>query len=254
MAELTGPGFKHGNSFLHELDPRFKIFILLIFTIINFHTDFQGQLVFTLIILFALVRIKISFILIIKEIRYFIFFLFIIFFVRMFTTPGPEIFRFKSLIATTCGIKQGALICWRLLVVVFLGIIFVMTTRNPEIRGAVIRILRPVPGICEKRAGTMISLVVRFIPMILNQAKETSDIQKARGIEMRKNPVYRLTKFTIPFMRRIFLDADNLIIAMESRCYNEDRTSPVFYATGKDWFILWVSILICVVLILPGVN
>jgi len=129
-----------------------------------------------------------------------------------------------------------------------------MTTQSPEIRGAVIRILRPVPGICEKRAGTMISLVVRFIPMILNQAKETSDVQKARGIEIRKNPVYRLTKFTIPFMRRVFLDADNLIIAMQSRCYNEDRTLPVFYATKKDRLILCVSILICMLLILPGPN
>ncbi len=253
MAELTGLGFKHGNSFLHKLDPRFKIFILLIFTIVNFHAGFPAQGVFTLIIFFALIRIRISFISIIKEIRYFIFFLIAIFFIRAFTTPGDEIFRFYALVATAQGINQGALVCWRLLVVVFWGIIFVTTTRTSLIRGAVIRLLRPVPGICEKRAGTMISLVVRFIPMILDQAKETSDVQKARGIEIRKNPVFRLTKFTIPFMRRIFLDADNLIIAMESRCYNENRTLPLFYATKKDWLILCISILLCMFLIVPGV-
>ena len=87
----------------------------------------------------------------------------------------------------------------------------------------------------------MISLLVRFIPMILSQARETADAQRARCIECRKNPVVRLVKLTVALLRRIFEDADRLVVAMEARCYTEDRTGPSFSATRLDWAVLFLS-------------
>jgi energy-coupling factor transporter transmembrane protein EcfT len=58
-----------------------------------------------------------------------------------------------------------------------------------------------IPG---KRIATMMSLTTRFVPVILNQANETAEAQRARGVENRKNPVYRLIRLGIPLIRRTF--------------------------------------------------
>ncbi|PQP33481.1 energy-coupling factor transporter transmembrane protein EcfT, partial [Desulfobacteraceae bacterium SEEP-SAG9] len=86
-----------------------------------------------------------------------------------------------------------------------------------------------------KKVAVMMSLMMRFVPVIFNQAKETLDAQRARGVENRKNPVYRLTKFTVPLIRRTFENAEKLAVAMEARCYSDRRTDPELASTRKDW-------------------
>jgi energy-coupling factor transporter transmembrane protein EcfT len=123
--------------------------------------------------------------------------------------------------------------------------LFVSTTRPSEIKAAVEWFLNPIPFVSGKRLATMLSLVMRFIPVILNQARETAAAQKARCVENRKNPVYRLIRLGSPLIRRTFERADKLAVAMEARCYTENRTDPELSATRTDWISLGVMILIC---------
>ena len=87
-------------------------------------------------------------------------------------------------------------------------------------------------------------LIVRFIPVILNQAKETAEAQRSRCVENRKNTLYRLVRLGIPLIRRTFEQADRLIVAMAARCYSENRTEPALCATRKDWVALLILIVI----------
>ena len=84
----------------------------------------------------------------------------------------------------------------------------------------------------------MMGLILRFVPVIFNQAGATAAALKARAVENRKNPVYRLTKFGFPLMRRIFERADDLVIAMEARGFTENRTDPELAASKRDWIAL----------------
>jgi energy-coupling factor transporter transmembrane protein EcfT len=96
----------------------------------------------------------------------------------------------------------------------------------------------------------MMSLIVRFMPVIFQQAKETLDAQRARGVENRKNPVYRLVKLGIPILRRTFERADKLALAMEARCYSENRTDPRLSSGIKDWITLFVVVFLCSITII----
>jgi energy-coupling factor transporter transmembrane protein EcfT len=78
--------------------------------------------------------------------------------------------------------------------------------------------------------------------VILNQARETAEAQRARGVANRKNPAYRLTKLGLPLIRRTFENADRLVTAMESRCYSENRTGPALVSTRRDWKALFVIV------------
>ena len=92
----------------------------------------------------------------------------------------------------------------------------------------------------------MIGLLMRFIPVIFDEAREIKDAQRARAIEARRNPVFRIVKLTVPLARRTFLRAEKLALAMEARCYREMRTDPQFHFSKKDGFILAFLIVLAV--------
>jgi energy-coupling factor transporter transmembrane protein EcfT len=180
-----------------------------------------------------------------RGMHFFLMLLLLILGVRMVTTPGDPIIETKFFSITRQGILSGALICWRLAIIVVLGFAFVFSTRSFEIKAAMEWLFKPFVFIPGKRIATMMGLTTRFIPVILNQANETAEAQRARCVENRKNPVYRLIRLGIPLIRRTFERADLLAVAMEARCYTEDRTDPDLCATPIDWIALLVMISIC---------
>ena len=56
--------------------------------------------------------------------------------------------------------------------------------------------------------------------------------------------------FRIPLLRRIFSDADKLALAMESRCYSEDRSDPALSARRGDWLVLAAGVSLWLLVVL----
>lgn len=203
----------------------------------------------TVVIILLLFHINQPLKTIFSEIRYFLLILAFVFIARALTTPGVLVVEFADISITREGLCDGILVCWRLSVIVMLSFFLVVTTRPTEIKSAVQWFLRPVPYIPEKRVATMMSLVMRFVPVILGQARETADAQKARGVENRKNPFYRIRKLMLPLIRRTFETADKLAIAMEARCYSENRTEHGFSTKRRDWLALFAVLCLCLLAI-----
>jgi energy-coupling factor transporter transmembrane protein EcfT len=245
MAEPATLGFRPGRSIPHRVDARFKLVSLAMVNIVTLRADFPSLAVLTAILTAAIGHTGIPFRAMAREMRYFGFLLLLIFAARALSTPGAALISAAGMAVTREGLAAGGLVCWRLACIVLAGILFIAATRPSEVRGAVIWLLAPIPWIPERRAGTMLSLLVRFVPMILDQARETMDAQRARCIECRKNPVIRLAVLAVALLRRIFEDADRLIVAMEARCYNEERTGPAYRATRLDWAALFGTTAVC---------
>jgi energy-coupling factor transporter transmembrane protein EcfT len=250
MAELSAFNFRAGSSVLHGLDVRFKLLFLVLISLISLKAYPVSLSVLTLVLLAPLLHAQGSLKSIFKTFRYFFIFLGFIFFARALSVPGSSVMEFKAVSITREGLYEGAIICWRLVIVVLTGSAFVSTTRPSEIKAAVEWLLNPFPFIPAKRVATMMSLIVRFIPVIFDQARETADAQRARGVENRKNPLYRLKKLGIPLMRRTFERADKLAVAMEARCYSETRTDPGLCARPRDWAALFAVICLCLFIVI----
>jgi energy-coupling factor transporter transmembrane protein EcfT len=250
MAELTIFGFRQGASFLHQLDVRFKLIFLVLISLASLKAQVPGLSLLTLILVVALINVRVSLGSILKDLRYASVLLIFIFAARALSTSGSALVEFKIISITREGLYEGALVCWRLVIVIITGMAFVLTTRPSEIKAAVEWILRPFPFVPAKRIATMMSLIVRFMPVIFQQAKETLDAQRARGVENRKNPVYRLVKLGIPILRRTFERADKLALAMEARCYSENRTDPRLSSGIKDWIALFAVVFLCSITIM----
>jgi energy-coupling factor transporter transmembrane protein EcfT len=207
---------------------------------------FRGLGLLTIILLSVILYARLPLASGFKELRYFFILLLLIFVTRLLSTDGTPVINLKYFTISMQGITNGILVCWRLALIVILGFAFISTTRPSAIKAAVQWFLKPVPFIPETKVAVMMGLILRFVPVILDQARETAEAQKARAVENRKNPVYRLTKFGFPLIRRIFERADDLVAAMEARAYTEHRTDPELTADKKDWVALMVVCCLCV--------
>lgn len=250
MSQLTAFTYNPGKTVLHDLDVRFKIIFLILisFTCLKASSTALGWMGVIFYILLKQTNISIR--LVFKDLRYILFFLVFVLTARALSTPGSEIIAWKMLVITREGIQEGAIVCLRLLLVILSGLIFVSTTKTSKTKKAVQWFLNPVPFIPAKKVAVMMSLLIRFIPVIFEQAQEIGDAQRARCVENRKNPVYRLKKLIIPMMRRIFDRADKLAVAMEARCYSENRTEPGLSACRKDWLAFFIVLPVCLIILL----
>jgi biotin transport system permease protein len=237
--------FRSANSFLHNRDVRYKLFCFALITIAGLHVGFNGLCLLMIVPVVFLLRQHIPVTMIVRDLRFFLLLLGFVFFARALSTPGDAFITYKNLEVTRQGLIMAGLVCMRLVLTVFMCLTLIVTTKISRIREAVAWFFTPVPFIPEKRTATMIGLLVRFLPIILTQANVISTAQRARCIENRKNPVFRLATFSIPFMKRVFYTADNLAIAMESRCYSENRTSPGFSSGYSDWGMVAFALFIC---------
>ncbi|SDP33817.1 energy-coupling factor transporter transmembrane component T family protein [Desulforhopalus singaporensis] len=222
MGNITVIGFRPGKSLLHRLDPRTKQFFIVVLSLASLTGSVSFLGAATLVLVFLVYATGLRLLRILYEIRFFLFFLAMVFVVRTITFTG----EWMVAVSSPAVIGDAVVVCWRLLLVVFMCLLLMATTRIADMRAALIWILRPLPLVNENVAATMVGLLVRFLPLILLQAGETGEALKARGIEKQKNPVKRLTRLTIPLFRRVFLRADELVDTMQARCYSEHRTTP----------------------------
>ena len=238
MAELTLFSYRSGYSRLHRIDVRCKILGLLFISIVSLNASVPALSILSGLLIFLLVDCGLSIKAFIRQIRYFFIFMLIIVAARTLSTRAGQVYHFYYLPISMQGLTEGAMICWRLFLIVLVGLLFVSTTKPCQIKAAVKWFLAPLPFVSGHRLATMLSLVIRFIPVVLNQARDMSEAQKARCVENRKNPVYRLKKIGFPLLRRTFENADRLILAMEARCYNENQTDPDLSFGLTDWVAL----------------
>jgi energy-coupling factor transporter transmembrane protein EcfT len=224
MGELTAIGFRPGQSLLHRLDPRTKQALLMGLSVTSLWGNLTFLALFTAVMMVSFSAAGLRIRRLVGEIRYFLFFLCVVFGVRTITFTGGWPPTFSPEIA-----GEALIVCWRLLLVVFMGVLLMATTRSADIRAALVWYLRPIPLVNEKMA----------------------DAQRARGIERRKNPLIRLMRFTIPLFRRVFLSADELALAMQARCYSEFRTLPDLRFTWRDGAAMVAGILITLTILLP---
>ncbi len=161
-----------------------------------------------------------------------------VFAARTLAVEGEPLFSLAGVSASREGILSGAEVALRLLFVFFLGAILVATTPSAEVKAGVEWFLRPIPGVPAARIGTMLGLMVRLVPLVFAEIEASREAQEARAVALRRNPLRRILCLALPALRRIVLRADRLALAMEARCYRDERTPRRLEAGPRDRVVL----------------
>lgn len=246
MAELTIFHYIPNKSIIHYLDGRFKLTCMILFTIaVGITGRFFSLSILSSILVTALVCCGLPIKRIFIEIRYFLFLIGIVIIAHSLSVPGRPIASLPIPGLTWEGLSSGLFFGWRLILIFILNVILTGTTSLSSLRDVIQWFLRPLPLINGAKVATMFSLTFALLPLIFDELSEIREAQKARCIENRKNPIHRISSLVFPLLLGVFLRADQMALAMESRCYSDVRARAVFKATFNDWLFLIFSAFVC---------
>lgn len=253
MARLSVFSYIPGSSFFHRVDPRIKLFCLACITTKAFTGDLGQNLILFVLLLASMLVSRIPVPVFFREIRWFFIMVFLVFLARSLTTPGREWFSVLGFSFTEEGMVQGGTIGLRLICALILGMLVTRTTCSPDLRAAISWYLQYLPFVPKNRVATALALFVRFIPLVLEEAQKTGEVVCARGITNRKNPVYRLSGFTLCFLQKCFRDANRFVTAMEARGYTGESGMAIMHHMGRpgrtDMLFLFFVLFFLVILI-----
>lgn len=260
IKDITIGQYIPGDSFVHKLDPRLKIMIAILFIVDLFLVNnFKGYL-FVLIFIVATVLISnLSFKYIYKGLKPIFAILLITAILNIFMTSGKELLWTLGFIKVYKeGVVIAALMIVRLVFLIMGTSVLTLTTSPIELTDGIEKLLNPFKkiGIPAHELAMMMTIALRFIPTLMDETDKIMKAQMARGADFESGNLISRAKSLIPILVPLFISsfrrADELAMAMESRCYRggEGRTRmKQLKVTQKDYVASLVFAMLVVVTI-----
>ena len=105
----------------------------------------------------------------------------------------------------------------------------------------------------------MMTIALRFIPTLLEETDKIMKAQMARGADFESGNIIQRAKALVPLLVPLFISAfrraDELAMAMESRCYRggQNRTRmKILKATKRDYVAVAVTVLLIAAILLDS--
>ena len=251
MAQITFFHYIHKNTVLHRMDGRLKLLCMLLLSLTaSFASQPLHYLAPLCVVVAALSVAKLPILALLRDMKFFIFIIIIVLISNAFNVSGDPIPGFPVQSISMQGLITGMRFAGRLVLIIMVCTVMTGTTSLLTFKNVIEWYLRPVPFIPEVRVATMINLTFVLIPVIFDSYTEMMNAQKSRCVGLRKNPVKRVTFIAFPLLSRTLRRADEIVYAMESRCYSETRTRAIFKTNKIDWFILAVCLAVLIFVIL----
>jgi energy-coupling factor transport system permease protein len=221
------------ESKIHDLDPRVKIMVTLIFIVSLFLINkFQAYL---LVLVFLGLIIKMSHVplkMVIRGLKPILIIIGITFVINLFMTPGEVLYQLGPLDITREGIRQAGFMALRLVLLIMGTSMLTLTTSPILLTDGIESLLNPYKriGLPAHELAMMMTIALRFIPTLMEETEKIMKAQKARGADFESGNIVRRAKSLVPLLVPLFVSAfrraDELAMAMEARCYRggEHRT------------------------------
>lgn len=213
-----------GNSVIHRLDPRVKIVAVMLLSITVLRADALIAIAITILIAGITFIARISPCHLLRAVKPLAIFFALVFVMHLFFTAGTPIAVFPMV--TYEGLHRGMLLTWRFVFLILSAAILTMTTTPSELMSGIERMLRPLRplGISSHDVAVMVSMVLRFVPTLLQELDQIKEAQMARGADFKTGNVLvrmkRVSSLVIPLVRNSILRADELATGMEGRGYH----------------------------------
>jgi energy-coupling factor transport system permease protein len=218
-----------GDSAVHRLDPRAKLGLTVAFTVLLFAAQgWRGLATAGMVAALAVAISRVPFKLAARG-------LVPVFWLLMFTLvanslvwgsgPTGVVVRLGSLGVSGPGFARGAFFAVRIVLLVLGTSLVTLTTSPVALTDALSQLMRPLRHVRVPvdDVAMMFSIALRFIPTTAEEADKIVIAQTARGARFDEGGLIRRAKAWVPVLVPLFVNlfkrADDLAIAMESRCY-----------------------------------
>ena len=251
--------FVPGDSPVHRLDPRTKILAMIAYIVLVFLV--RAMPVFAVPLLVVLGALFVSGVPAryalssLRPMRWLIAFMFLI---NLFFTQGDRVlFSWWIIRVTAEGLRQAVFISLRLILLVAGTSLLTLTTSPIALTDGLERLLKPLKRIRfpAHELAMMMTIALRFIPTLLEETERIRKAQMARGADFETGGLLARARAMVPLLVPLFVSAfrraDELAMAMESRCYHggEGRTRmhELHYARRDLLAALLIALLLAAV-------
>ena len=234
LKDITLGQYFPGDTIVHRLDPRTKLILVILFIVALFlAVDWisYGVMFCVTALCVLLSRIKLKSIL--KGLKPLIFIILLTGILNLFyTKEGAVLFDWWIFTVTTGGIKRAFLMVVRIMLLITGTFLLTYTTSPLALTDGLEMLLNPLKKIRVPvhEMSMMMSMALRFIPTLIEETDKIMSAQKARGADFSTGKLTERAKALLPRLVPLFVSsfrrADELAVAMESRCYHggEGRT------------------------------
>lgn len=259
--DITLGQYIAGDSFIHRLDPRTKLASIVFFmTSLLVSLNIAVLTCFLILSFLIVVFSGLSFKLVFRNLRPFWWLFVLTLVIHMFWTKGEPWIQIPVLNAAVSlqGLELGLIYSLRLGLLILFAAILTLTTSPIELTDALDALLSPFKRLKlpVHEIVLMLTLSLRFIPTLLQEAQRIRNAQLSRGASFEgslKNKIYSVVPVILPLFVSAFRRADELALAMDARCYagGEGRTcyQRLVYKS-QDYVIFLFSVAILIVSII----
>lgn len=232
------------DSILHRLDPRTKLFGTLVFIVSLFLADnILAYVVATAFLAVAIHLSKVPVRFIVRGLKAILFLLLISVSFNLFLTPGEVLVQLWILKITREGLEIAGFMALRLIYLVIGSSIMTLTTTPNELTDGLEKSLGFLNkiGVPVHEVSMMMSIALRFIPILVEETDKIMKAQMARGADFESGNLIKKAKSMVPLLVPLFISAfrraTDLAMAMEARCYHggvgRTKMKPLQYK-GRD--------------------
>lgn len=268
IRDITIGQYYPEDTVIHRMDPRLKLIgtFVYIISMFCFHRFF-GFLVCAAFLALVIHVSKVPFSYIVKGLKPIAMILLFTMAVHILFSSGTPIVSFGVIHITWKGIRQAIFMGIRLCLLVFGASMMTFTTTPNQLTDGIEKLFHPLNKIHVPvhEIAMMMSIALRFIPILLEETDKIMKAQMARGADFETGGLIKKAKALVPLLVPLFVAAfrraDDLAMAMEARCYRggEGRTKmkPLKYksvdAMGYAAVLGYVVVLFVVVRFAPTI-
>ncbi len=240
IRDITLGQYYQADSVLHKMDPRVKLIATFVYIISLFVVDnLIGYAICFAFLAMAIVLSKVPVKFMVRGMKAILFLLIITVIFNLFLTPGDELISFWKLTITKQGVKQAFTMAVRLSMLIIGSSVMTLTTTPNNLTDGLESVMKPLKKIKVPvhEIAMMMSIALRFIPILLEETDKIMKAQIARGADFESGNLLKKAKSMVPLLVPLFISAfrraNDLAMAMEARCYQggEGRTKmkPLIY-------------------------
>ena len=240
LRDITMGQYYQTESVIHRLDPRVKLAGTLVYIISLFLFENIAGYVLAALFLTLVIRLShVPFKFMVWGMKTILFLLLITVVFNLFLTPGEVLVSFWKLTITREGLHSAVFMAIRLCFLIIGASVMTLTTTPNNLTDGMEKGLRPLKlfKVPVHEVAMMMSIALRFIPILLEETDKIMKAQIARGADFESGNLIKRAKALVPLLVPLFISAfrraNDLAMAMEARCYRggEGRTKmkPLIY-------------------------
>ena len=262
LRDITLGQYFPGDSWVHRLDPRVKIMATLLFIVELFIIDnFIGFGIAAVAVAGVIIVSKVPVSYILRGLKPILIILIFTFALNIFMVDGQVIWQWKFLKITMEGLELAVFMAIRLILLLMGSSLLTLCTRPLALTDGIEMLLSPFKkiGLPAHDIAMMMTIALRFIPTLLEEADKIMKAQQARGADFESGNLINRAKSLVPILVPLFVSAfriaQDLAMAMEARCYrggeNRTRMHPMVLK-GKDYAAILMLIAFGAIIIIQS--